>query len=107
MEMGIVIGFGYWGFTMGNGLFSKIILCIIVPAVGFGFWGLVDFHSLGRYAESARLIQELVISGIVAILLYSSGKHFAGILLALISIVHHALVYMLGDRLQKEVHANL
>lgn len=101
MEAGIILGFGFWGFQKGEGTISKIILGICVPLVGFGFWGLVDFHRSGRAAEPLRLIQELIISGLVAILLYTSGEHFLGLLLGFISIAHHILVYFLGSSLQK------
>jgi hypothetical protein len=101
METGIVLGFGFWGYQTGNSPFTKILLAIFVPLVGFGFWGLVDFHKTGRLAEWLRLLQELVISGFVAVLLFYSGMPIPALLLGGISIVHHALIYLLGDTLQK------
>ena len=102
MELGIVIGLGYWGYQTGESDISRILLCTGAPLIGFGFWGAVDFHQLGRVAEPLRLIQELVISGLAALALYTAGAHVPGWMLALISVIHHLLVYLLGDRLLKQ-----
>lgn len=101
METGIVLAFGYWGFHTGNNTWIHIILAIITPLVGFGFWGLVDFRNAGKYAETLRFVQELVISGLASVALYAKGVHLLGLTLAMLSIVYHLLVYLIGDRLLK------
>ena len=101
METGIVVGLAYWGFQTADGSIGKIGLAIGAPVVGFGFWGLVDFHRAGRAAEPLRLVQELVISGLVALALWSAGQPLLGLLLAVLSVVYHALVYTTGGRLLK------
>jgi hypothetical protein len=101
MEMGIIVGFGYWGFHIARGSVLKIIITIFLPVIVFGFWGVVDFHNAGKFSEPLRLIQELVISGAAAVALYASEQHLFGWILALLSIVHHILVYLIGDTLLK------
>jgi hypothetical protein len=101
METGIVIGFGYWGYHTGQSTGMKILLTIGLPLLGFGFWGLVDFRQAGSMAETIRLFQELIISGLAAAAFYASGLHTAGWTLAAITIIHHCLVYLLGERLIK------
>ncbi len=101
METGIVAGLGYWGFQTGKGSFMKIFLAVCIPVIIFGFWGLVDFHKAGRFSEPLRLLQELVISGAAAVALYIAEQHFLGWTLAGLSIVHHILVYLIGDKLLK------
>ena len=101
METGIVVGLAYWGFQTADGSIAKIALAIGAPVVGFGFWGLVDFHQAGRAAEPLRLVQELVISGLVALAVWSAGQPLLGLLLAVLSVVYHALVYATGGRLLK------
>ncbi|HKK46589.1 MAG TPA: YrdB family protein [Balneolaceae bacterium] len=101
METGIVLAFAFWGYRIGGNKSMKILLCIAVPLVGFGFWGAVDFSGMGKLSETLRLIQELVISGLAALALYVTGAHVWGIVLVSISIVHHALVYSLGETLLK------
>jgi hypothetical protein len=101
MELGIVSGLVYWGYQAGTTTVEKVSLAIITPVLIFGFWGLVDFRQAGRYAEAFRLFQELLISGLVAVALYQAGLHIFGWLLAALSIIHHALVYALGERLLK------
>jgi Protein of unknown function (DUF2568) len=101
MEAGVVAGLAYWGWQTGGGTFASIALAIAAPVVGFGFWGAVDFRRAGALAEPLRLVQELAVSGLAALALYTAGQHALGAALALLSIVHHALVYALGDRLVK------
>lgn len=101
MEFGIVAAFGYWGYQTGGSSFEKVLLAVVAPLIVFGFWGLVDFHQAGRMAESLRLIQELVITGLAAYVLYIAGQQVLGIALGLISILQHGLVYLCGDTLLK------
>jgi hypothetical protein len=77
----------------------KILLAVGAPALGFGFWGAVDFRQAGRLAEPLRLLQELAISALAAAALYTAGQHLLGWALGLVSVVYHALVYLLGGRL--------
>jgi hypothetical protein len=101
MELGMVAGLAYWGYQAGTSAAEKVFLAILIPVLVFGFWGLVDFRQVGRFAEALRLVQELLISGLVALALYHAGQHIFGWLLAALSIIHHALVYTLGERLLK------
>jgi hypothetical protein len=74
----------------------------IRPKLAFGFWGLVDFRQAGPIAGLLRLFQELAISGLAAVAWYVAGHHALGWALGLISLVHHALVYVLGGTLLKQ-----
>ncbi len=103
MEAGIVLGLGYWGYHAGHSPFSKFALAVLAPVAGFGFWGLVDFHRFGKISEILRLIQELVITGLVVVLLYITGAHTTAWILGVLSVVYHALVYIAGDTLLKKV----
>jgi hypothetical protein len=102
MELGIVIAFGYWGCRTGDEAIEKVLLGIGVPLLGFGFWGLVDFRKAGSLAEPLRLIQELVISVLAAVAWYIAGAQTFGWALGIISLLHHALVYALGQTLLKQ-----
>lgn len=101
MEFGVVAGFAVWGYHVGQGLGMKILLAAGVPLVGFGFWGAVDFHQLGGLGEPARLIQELVVSGLAALAFYAAGQPVLAWSLAGLSLTYHALVYSTGARLLK------
>jgi hypothetical protein len=101
METAIVVGLAFWGFQTAEGSVEKIGLAIGAPVVGFGFWGLVDFHQAGRAAEPLRLVQELVVSGLVALAIWGAGQPLLGLLLAVLSAVYHGLVYATGGRLLK------
>ncbi len=101
MEAGIVAALAYWGAHTATGAGSKLLYGVAAPAIAFGFWGAIDFHQAGRYAEPARLIQEITISGIAAVAWYAAGRHGLGIALAVLSIVYHTLVYASGTRLLK------
>lgn len=101
MELGILVALGWWGYKAGDGMGAKILLGIGTPLIGFGFWGLVDFRQAGLLAEPLRLIQELVISGLAALAWYAAGAQTMGWVLGLVSLVHHILVYLAGERLLK------
>lgn len=101
MELGIVTALGYWGYRTGDSVGAKILFGIGAPLLGFGFWGLVDFRQAGSLAEPLRLIQELVISMLAAAAWYVAGQQALGWALAAVSILHHALVYLSGERLIK------
>lgn len=102
MEFGIVVALGYWGYMTGDTTAMKILLAIGAPLLGFGIWSLVDFRWAGALAEPLRLIEELVISAIAVLALYVVGAHTWAWALALLSIAHHALVYISGERLLKQ-----
>lgn len=105
MEVGVVAGLAAWGISTGDGATAKILLGAGAPVVGFGIWGAVDFRQAGRAAEPLRLLQELVISGIAAVALAAAGAPAPGWALAALSVVYHALVYALGERLLDADHA--
>jgi hypothetical protein len=67
------------------------------------YWLLTDHPSPSSgQALSTAFRTELVISGLAAITLYAAAQHALGWALALISIVHHALVHLLGETLLKK-----
>lgn len=99
MELGIVCGFGYWGFHTGRTVRTRLLLGLGVPVLGFGLWGLLDFRQMGAAGEWLRLVEELVISALAAVAWYAAGQHAIAWLLLLASLLHHVLVYALGDRL--------
>ncbi|MFL7869900.1 MAG: YrdB family protein [Anaerolineales bacterium] len=101
METGIVLALAYWGYQIGNNLWTKVLLGIVAPLLGFGFWGAIDFHQAGNMAEPLRLIEELVVSWLAAFALFVAGQPVLGWTLGLLSIVYHALVYISGGRLLK------
>ncbi len=102
MEIGVVVGLGYWGYHAARPGAPAILLAVGVPLLGFGFWGLVDFRWAGAWSEPLRLFEELVISLLAALAWYAAGRYAIGWTLAGLSVVHHILVYALGDRLLKE-----
>jgi hypothetical protein len=101
MELGIVVALAYWGYQTGQTMSTKILLGIGAPLLGFGFWGSIDFHQAGPMSEPLRLFQELIISGLAAVAWYTAGQQALGWTLGMISIFHHALLYLLGGTLLK------
>ena len=99
LETAVVAGLAYWGVSTGDITLGKIGLGVGAPLVGFGIWGAVDFRQAGRLAEPMRLLEELVISGLAALAVYSAGLHAAGIALVILTFAYHALVYLQGARL--------
>ena len=101
MEAGIVLAFGAWGYHLGGTSGMTVLLCIVAPLLGFGFWGLVDFRGARRFSEPLSLVPELFISGLAVWAFVAIGWRIPGCILGSMSVVHHVLVYLLGDRLLK------
>jgi Protein of unknown function (DUF2568) len=101
LELGVVVGFGYWGFHTGRNALFKAAIGIGAPVLGFGFWGAVDFRRAGAAGEWLRLAQELLISGLAALAFYVAGQHGLAWTLAALTFVYHGLVYATGSRLLK------
>ncbi len=99
METGIVGGLAWWGYDTGGGGGLGILLAILAPAIGFGLWGAVDFRQAGRFAEPLRLLEELVISGLAVWGLFAIDQPSWGWALLALSVVYHAAVYVVGERL--------
>ena len=101
METGIVLALAYWGYYTGESTPIKILLAILAPIIGFGFWGTVDFRNFGRGSEYLRLLQELIICALVTYLLFIVEQHLLAWVFGIISVVHHLLVYLSGEKLLK------
>lgn len=101
MEFGIVIALAYWGYRVGQNTFQRVLLSIGAPMLVFSFWAFIDFRKVVPEPEYFRLVQELFLSGLAAFAWYAAGQHTLGLVLGLVSIVHHALVYLLGEKLLK------
>ncbi len=102
METAIVAAFCAWGWHAGGTAVRRTALAIAAPVVGFGLWGLIDFRQAGTLAEPLRLVQEMVLSLLAALALYSAGLHALAWGLALLTVAYHALVYVTGQRLLKQ-----
>lgn len=102
LEASIVAALAGWGYATGDSALTRGVLAVLAPAIVFGFWGAVDFRFAGRHAEWLRLVQELAVSVLASLALYSVQHHELAWLLATLSIAHHVAVYLLGERLLKE-----
>lgn len=102
VEFGTIAGFAVWGYHSGDSPPAMLALAVLVPTLMFGFWGAVDFRFAGEHAESLRLTQELLISGLAALAFYAADLHGLGWTLAVLTVAHHAAVYVLGERLIKQ-----
>jgi hypothetical protein len=102
LEAGIILAFGLWGYHIGETISTKILLAIVVPLIGFGFWGLIDFHQFGHDAEWLRLVQELLIGALASVAFYVIGEYILSYTLMILSVIYHAMVYLIGERLLKQ-----
>ena len=101
MEASIVLAFAWWGFQATGTAAGDIALGVGAPILVFGVWGLLDFRWAGRWAEPLRLIEELAISGLAAVAWYAAGRHALAWTLACVSVAHHGVTYLTGQRLLK------
>lgn len=101
MELGIIVALASWGYHTGQTPAQRALLGIGAPVLVFSFWTFFDFRHAVPNPEPYRLVQELVLSGLAAAAWYASGQRTLGWTLAIVSIVHHALLYLLGGKLIK------
>lgn len=99
VEIGLVAGLGYWGSHTGTTTTGSALLALAAPTIGFGIWAAIDFHQLGRWAEPARLLQELAIAGWTVLALTAAAQPALAATLAATAAIHYLLVYALGNRL--------
>jgi len=75
LELGLLVAFGYWGFTTGELMIVKIGLGIGAPLLFAVIWGLfLAPKASRRLHEPWRLILELVIFGLAIAALYGAGQ---------------------------------
>lgn len=99
MEAAIVVGFAVWGFGLGDHLWQHVLLAVAMPTIGFGIWGAIDVRWAGSLGEILRLLEELAISFFAALAWNMAGHTLVAIGLAVLSVAHHGLVYLTGNRL--------
>ena len=99
MELGVIAGLAVWGYQLGSTPVMSTVLAILVPLVGFTIWGLVDFEKVARSGETLRLIEELLLAGIAAAGFLYVGDEYLGWALIIVTVAHHSLVFISGDRL--------
>lgn len=88
---------GYWGWTQHQGAL-RWLLAIGLPLVAMAAWGTFRVPGDPKDAPVAvpgavRLALELLEFGLAALLLYQAGQQQAGIVFAVVVILHYLVSY--------------
>ena len=95
LEMCILIILGYWGFKMGNSTFMKILLGIGSPVLFAVVWGIfLAPKSTTRLQEPWLFFAEIILFGLAAWALYSTGKVSLTIAFGAIYIINKILMIL-------------
>lgn len=104
LELGALLGFARWGWTLGDG-FVRVVLAVVLPLVAAAVWGM--FNVPGDPSRSGkapvpvpgwvRLLLELVFFSAAAVGWFAIGATVGGVIFTAAVVVHYAASY---DRLQ-------
>ncbi len=93
LELCALAAFGYWGFSTGNGLLLQIVLGIGAPLLMIVVWGIfLAPMSTRRLRPPLRQILTLVVFGVAALALISSGQATPALIFAVTAIVNMVLI---------------
>jgi Protein of unknown function (DUF2568) len=95
LELGVVAALGFWGFSTGPGVLTKIVLGIGAPVVAIVLWGLFGSPKATWHLDGPwRLLLQIVFFGLAAVALYAAGQRVLGVVFALLFVLNCSLLYV-------------
>lgn len=95
LELCILIILGFWGFKTGNSTFTKILLGIGSSVLFAVIWGIfLAPKSSNRLHDPWLLVAEIILFGLTAWALYSTGKISLAITFGAIYILNKILMIL-------------
>jgi hypothetical protein len=95
LELCLLAAFGYWGFQVGQGIPSKVLLGIGVPIVVAALWGVfLAPASSSRMGELPRLGLEVVLFSLAVACLSTAGRPNLAVLLAALLTLNRVMLYL-------------
>jgi len=97
LELAVLVGLGYWGYSAGGSWAAQIGLAIVAPLVAAVLWGVFGSPRAPLHLEGIwRLLLETAFFGAGAAALAVSGQVLAGIVLATLAAANVAVLNALG-----------
>jgi hypothetical protein len=92
LELAALVALGYWGFSVGQGTWWKIVLGVGVPLLMIVLWSMLGApRSAWRLQGFAYVILEIVFYGSAVIGLFHAGQPIWSGLFGLICIINLSL----------------
>lgn len=95
LELGVLVAWGYWGFSTQAGALAKFALGIGIPVIAIIVWALFGaptaiWHLNGPW----RLLLQIVFFGSAVVALFIAGQPIWGMVFALLFVVNTILIYV-------------
>ncbi|MGE8203931.1 YrdB family protein [Heyndrickxia sp. NPDC080065] len=96
IELASLVAFSYWGFHLDKGLFAKIVFGVGTPLLVAIFWGIFIAPKASiPVSVPLRILLQIIIFGLAAVSLHSSGRSVLAILFIIVTIINMFLMYLL------------
>lgn len=102
LELCALAALGYWGFRVGGGPVSKLVLGLGAPLVVAVVWGLFAAPRAPVSIRFARLGTQLAVFGSAAVALYATAHAALALTFAILVVVNSIMVGLGGT---PEAHA--
>ena len=102
LELCALAALGYWGFRVGGGPVSKLVLGLGAPLVAAVVWGLFAAPRAPVPIRLARLGTQLAVFGSAAVALYATARAALALTFAILVVVNSIMVRLGGT---PEAHA--
>lgn len=91
LELGALVAFGFWGFTVGPNTLLKFVLGLGAPALGIVVWAIFGAPRSSTHLEGVPyLILQTVFFGAAALALFFAGQRGLGVGFAVVAFVNCA-----------------
>jgi hypothetical protein len=95
LELGVLAALGFWGFSTGPGVLTKILLGIGAPVVAIVVWGLFGSPKAPWHLDGLwRLLLQVIFFGSAAVALFAAGQRVLGVVFALLFVLNTTLVHV-------------
>jgi hypothetical protein len=95
LELCLLAALGWWGFSIGGALIVKILLALVIVVAVAGLWGvLLSPRRPVKLPDAVRLVIELVLFGLAAAALATTGHPALGAALAVAYLINKGLIVL-------------
>ena len=99
LELAMLFAFGYWGFTTGGNLMSRIALGAGGPVVAIAVWGMLIAPRTPRLLrDPGRLVLEVALFGLAVAALIAVDRPQWASVLAVVTVANIGLLFVFDQR---------
>lgn len=99
LELAALAALGYWGFTLDQPLWVRVVAAIAAPLLAATIWGtFVSPKATRRLVDPSRFGVEMLIFGAASLALWVAGQTNFALALILLYLFNRALIVLLGQQ---------